>query len=178
MIGKRGVQSRAIQVIPKPKRKSPCPFASSVSTRRRFDIYSGFRIRRLRDSTSNRVVADAKPGYPDRVELRDAEPGETLLLLNYLHQPAETPYKASHAIFVREGAVTAYDRVDETPDCLRLRPISLRAFDSSGMMVDADLASGREVEAAIERLLENPAANYIHAHYAKRGCYAARIDRA
>jgi hypothetical protein len=125
-----------------------------------------------------RVVADAKPGYPDRVELRDAEPGETLLLLNYLHQPAETPYKASHAIFVREGPVTAYDRVDETPDCLRLRPISLRAFDSSGMMVDADLASGREVEAAIERLLENPAANYIHAHYAKRGCYAARIDRA
>ena len=32
------------------------------------------------------VVADAKPGYPDRVELRGAEPGETLLLLNYLHQ--------------------------------------------------------------------------------------------
>jgi hypothetical protein len=40
------------------------------------------------------------------------------------------------------------------------------------------LASGREVEPAIERLLENPAASYIHAHYAKRGCYAARIDRA
>jgi len=125
-----------------------------------------------------RYVADRKPGYPDRIELRDAEPGETLLLLNYLHQPAETPYKASHAIFVREGAVTAYDGVDETPECLRLRPISLRAFDSSGMMVEADLASGREVDAAIERLLENPAASYIHAHYALPGCYAARIDRA
>ena len=46
------------------------------------------------------------------------------------------------------------------------------------MMVDADLAEGREVEAAIRRLLGNPAASYIHAHYAKRGCYAARIDRA
>ena len=46
------------------------------------------------------------------------------------------------------------------------------------MMVDAELANGREVEAAIRRLLENPAAAYIHAHYAKRGCYAARIDRA
>ncbi len=125
-----------------------------------------------------RYVADRKPGYPDRIELRDAEPGETLLLLNYLHQPAETPYKASHAIFVREGAVTAYDGVDETPECLRLRPISLRAFDSSGMMVEADLASGREVDAAIERLLENPAASYIRAHYALPGCYAARIDRA
>ncbi len=107
-----------------------------------------------------------------------AEPGETLLLLNYLHQPADTPYRASHAIFVREGAITAYEAVDETPECLRIRPISLRAFEASGMMVDAELANGREVEAVIRRLLENPAAAYIHAHYAKRGCYAARIDRA
>ncbi len=125
-----------------------------------------------------RIVADAKPGYPDRVELRDAEPGETLLLLNYLHQPAEMPYKASHATFVREGALAAYDGVDETPECLRLRPISLRAFDATGMMVDADLATGREIDAVIERLLGNPAASYIHAHYARRGCHAARIDRA
>jgi len=125
-----------------------------------------------------RAVADRKPGFPDRVELRDVEPGESLLLLNYLHQPADTPYRASHAIFVREGAAAAYDSVDETPECLRLRPISLRAFDAAGMMVDADLASGREVEAAIERLLGNPAIAYIHAHYARPGCYAARIDRA
>ncbi len=31
------------------------------------------------------------------------------------------------------------------------------------MMVDADLTSGREIEAAVERLLENPAIAYIHA---------------
>jgi uncharacterized protein DUF1203 len=138
----------------------------------------GLPEQKLAKLNVRRVVADAKPGYPDRVELREAEPGQTLLLLNYLHQPAETPYKSGHAIFVREGAATAYDEVDETPECLRLRPISLRAFDSSGMMVDADLASGRDVDAAIERLLANPAASYIHAHYARRGCYAARIDRA
>ena len=125
-----------------------------------------------------RCVADRKPGYPDRVELRDAEPGETLLLLNYVHHPVDTPYRASHAIFVREGAAAAYEGVDETPECLRVRPISLRAFDAAGMMVDADLAEGREVEAAIRRLLGNPAAAYLHAHYAKPGCYAARIDRA
>ncbi len=125
-----------------------------------------------------RSTADAKPGFPDRVELRDAEPGETVLLLNYVHQPAETPYRASHAIFVREGAERAYEGVDETPDCLRLRMLSLRVFDAAGMMVDADLADGRDLEAAIERLFGDPAAAYIHAHYAKRGCYAARIDRA
>ncbi len=51
-----------------------------------------------------RITADNKPGYPDRLEMRDAEPGETLLLLNHISQPANTPYRASHAIFVREGA--------------------------------------------------------------------------
>jgi hypothetical protein len=125
-----------------------------------------------------RSLADARPGFPDRVEMRDAEPGETVLLLNYVHQPADTPYKASHAIFVREGAETPYEAVDETPECLRIRPISLRAFDPSGFMVGADLADGRELEGAIERLFADPAAAYLHAHYAKRGCYAARIERA
>jgi uncharacterized protein DUF1203 len=138
----------------------------------------GLPVEELARLGVKRSVADAKPGFPDRIELRDAEPGESVLLLNYVHQPADTPYKASHAIFVREGAERAYEAVDETPECLRLRALSLRAFDASGLMVDADLADGRELEAAIERLLANPAAAYIHAHYAKRGCYAARIDRA
>jgi hypothetical protein len=125
-----------------------------------------------------RCRVDATPGFPDRVEMRDAEPGESVLLLNYVHQPADTPYKASHAVFVREGAERAYEGVDEAPECLRLRMLSLRAFDPSGDMVDAELADGRDLEAAIERLFANPPADYIHAHYAKRGCYAARIDRA
>ena len=124
-----------------------------------------------------RCLSDAKPGFPDRVELCDAEPGEKVMLLNYIHQPADTPYRSSHAIFVREGAERAYEGRDATPECLRLRMLSLRAFDASGFMVDADLADGRDLEAAIERLLGNSATAYIHAHYAKRGCYAARIDR-
>jgi len=127
---------------------------------------------------ARRTIANAKPGFPDRVELRDAEPGERLLLLNYTHQPADTPYRASHAIFVREGAEQAYDAVDEVPKALRLRPISLRAFDGHGEMVDADLVDGRVLEAVIERLLDNSEVRYLQAHYAKRGCYAARIERA
>jgi Protein of unknown function (DUF1203) len=46
-----------------------------------------------------------------------------------------------------------------------------------GDMVDADLIEG-DLKPAIARLFANPEAAYIHAHYAKRGCYAARIDRA
>lgn len=126
---------------------------------------------------ARRCVADAKPGFPDRVELRDAEPGETLLLLNHVHQPADTPYRASHAIFIHEGAERAAEIIGAVPEVMRLRPISLRAFDAAGDMVDADLADGRDLEPLIMHFLGNPAVDYLHAHYAKRGCYAARIER-
>jgi Protein of unknown function (DUF1203) len=126
---------------------------------------------------AKRYVADQRPGFPDRIELRDAMPGESVLLVNHVHQPAATPYHASHAIFVLEHAGDAYDRVDEIPEALRPRMLSLRAFDAAHMMVDADLVDGRQVEALIDRLLGNPAVSYVHAHYAKRGCFACRIGR-
>jgi hypothetical protein len=125
-----------------------------------------------------RYVADAKPGFPDRVELRDAEPGERVLLLNYMHQPANTPYRSCHAIFVLEGAQSPYDRIGEVPAALRARSISLRAFDERHEMIDADLVDGRELESLIAKFLGNANVKYLHAHYARRGCYAARIERA
>jgi hypothetical protein len=125
-----------------------------------------------------RYVADKPQAFPCRVEMRDAAPGETVLLLNHVYQPADTPYRASHAIFVREGAAATYDRVNEAPAVMRARLLSLRAFDADGMMVDADVVDGAVVESLIARLLANPDVSYIHAHYAKRGCYAGRIDRA
>lgn len=125
-----------------------------------------------------RCVVDARPGFPDRVEVRDLEVGETALLLNYEHQPAETPYRSRHAIFVGEQSLRPLDLVDELPDAILCRPISLRAFDSAGEMIDADLADGIALRPIIARFFENPNVAYLHAHYAKRGCYAARIVRA
>ena len=125
----------------------------------------------------SRAIATATPGFPDRIELRDAAPGESLLLLNYTHQPANTPYRASHAIFVREGADCAYDRIGEVPAPLACRTISLRAFDAGHLMTDAALVEGPYLSEAIARLLADPATSYLQAHYATRGCYAARVDR-
>jgi hypothetical protein len=34
------------------------------------------------------------------------------------------------------------------------------------------------LDGLIDRFFDNPNVAYLHAHYAKRGCYAARIDRA
>ena len=127
---------------------------------------------------AKRYIVDSKPGFPDRIEVRDLEVGETALLLNYMHQPADTPYRASHAIFVREGANQAADIVGEVPEVMSLRPISLRAFDEAGEMLDADLATGAEIERLVLRYLANPDDSYLHAHYARRASYTARTERA
>ncbi len=124
-----------------------------------------------------RYVATAGSRFPDRIEIRDAAPGETVLLVNYEHQPADTPYRARHAIFVREHAAAAFDAVEEIPPAMRTRPLSLRAFDAAAMMIGSTLAEGDAVPAAIGQLLANADAAYIQAHYAGPGCYAARIER-
>jgi len=127
---------------------------------------------------ARRVIADGTVNLPDRIEVRDVEPGESVLLVNHMHQPANTPFQASHAVFVREWANAAYESTDEVPQAMRTRTLSLRAFDSDDFMIDADLVDGHAAESLIARLLANPRVAYIHAHYAKWGCYAARIDRA
>ena len=126
---------------------------------------------------AQRHVVDAKPGFPDRIEMRDLDIGETAILLNFEHQPADTPYRSRHAIYIREGAEHASDLLDTIPHVLRIRTISLRAFDASGAMIHADLAEGTELAALIARFFANRETAYLHTHYAKPGCYAARIVR-
>lgn len=126
---------------------------------------------------AKRYVVDHKPGYPDRIELRDAEVGERVILVNHEHLPDEGPYRSRHAIFVIEGATRSYDAVDRIPAVLRTRMLSLRAFDAAGMMVDAELVAGVDIESSIERFFADPAVQFLHGHYASRGCYACRIDR-
>jgi Protein of unknown function (DUF1203) len=124
------------------------------------------------------VIANAENGFPCRVSLADASIGQRLLLLNHEHQPADTPYKSRHAIFVSDGAKSAHPDVNEIPDQLRRRLLSIRSFDAQGMMLDADVIDGADAERLVMRLFDDARAAYLHAHFARRGCYAARIDRA
>lgn len=125
-----------------------------------------------------RYIVDSNPGFPDRIEMKDAELGQSVLLLNHVCQPAKTPYRASNAIFIREWATQAYDAVDQVPESMRIRLLSLRAFNDDGMMLDADVADGMVMEPVVTRMFANPEVSYIHVHNAKQGCYSGRIDRA
>jgi hypothetical protein len=121
----------------------------------------------------------AKSGdlFPDRIEMREAKPGETLLLLNHTCQPANSPYQAKHAIFVREGATAPYVSTNEIPEVMQTRLLSLRGFDAAGMMQEGEVVDGQEIRPMIEQIFANPDVDYIHVHNARRGCYSGRIDR-
>ena len=123
-----------------------------------------------------RVIADSPSGFPCRVSLEDAAPGEELVLLNHVSNDVPTPFRTAYAIYVRKGARRAA-YIDETPDYLDRRTLSLRGFDEAGMLRDAQLAMPGEADAQVRRLFERPDIATIHAHNAAYGCFLARIER-
>jgi hypothetical protein len=115
--------------------------------------------------------------FPCRVSLSDREIGESVLLLNHVSHDVANPYRASHAIFVTEGAERPAQYVDEVPPVFASRVLSLRGFDREGMIADAILTQPGEADAGIRKLFANPDIEIIHAHNATRGCFSAKIER-
>jgi hypothetical protein len=115
---------------------------------------------------------------PCRVSLQDAAVGETVLLLNFQHQQSATAFAASGPLFIRQNATEPAMLHGTVPDCLQRRLLSIRAYDAQGWMRDADVTPGNDATALIHRLFEDSATAYLHIHYARRGCYACRVERA
>lgn len=124
-----------------------------------------------------RMIADSKPGYPCRVTLADAEPGETVLLLNWRHIDADTPYRSDGPIFVRESATATLAVRNAIPEQQRSRLLSVRGYDATGWMHAAEVIEGVDLEPLIARMFADPRIAFLHAHNARRGCYSCRIDR-
>lgn len=124
-----------------------------------------------------RVTANAKPGFPCRVSLEDAEPGEDLILFHHVSHDVETPYRSAYAIYVREDAGEAAEFVDAVPPVFEGRPLAMRGFDGDGMLRGAMLALPGDADAKIREMLSNETIAYIDVHNAAHGCFAARVQR-
>ena len=147
---------------------SPEPFADLI----------GADAATLAEHGAVRVTAAAKPGYPCRITLDDAEPGETLILLNHVSHDVATPYRSAYAIYVREAAADAATFEDTVPPVFENRPMAFRAFDADGMLRNAALALPGEADAKIRMLFDQPDIAYLHAHNAAHGCFSAKVERA
>jgi hypothetical protein len=153
-----------------PFRYMGLPMAAFVDVIRMSDV-------ELASIGARRMIVDEKPGFPCRVSLADAEPGERVVLFSYAHQAAVTPYKAAGPIFVRQAAQRPYDSACIPPAFQAGRLLSARAYDAAGMMTEADVVPSSDLEPLLERLFALAGTDYVHVHYAKRGCFAARVER-
>lgn len=127
---------------------------------------------------ARRVIADESPGFPCRISLAEAEIGETLILTNYQHLDIPSPYRASHAIYVREGAQKAELAPNVTPDILTRRRLSVRGFDAEGYLQRGEVIEGADLAPMLEAFFADQKIAFTDIHNAGHGCFAARARRA
>ena len=124
-----------------------------------------------------RQIVTERHSAPCRRCLEDAEPGEEVLLVSYDPFPTDSPYRSASPVFVHVRPCTPHVGT-EVPEQQRRRLLSVRSFDDDAMMLDADVADGRDLERLLHRLLGRPDAAFVHVHNARPGCFAVRVDRA
>jgi hypothetical protein len=131
----------------------------------------------LAERAARRCIADASPGYPCRISLEEAQSGEELLLLPYLHQPADSPYRSSGPIYIRRGVRQRSLPVGLVPSYVSSRVISVRAYNDAHMIVDASVCEGTAARNEIIKYFNRDDVAYIHLHNAKRGCFSCQVIR-
>jgi hypothetical protein len=131
----------------------------------------------LAQKGARRLTVNAKPGFPCRVSLQDAEIGERVILVPFVHHDVQSPYRAFGPIFVRETAKEVKLTPGEIPEVVRSRVLSVRAYDRDGMMADASVIAGADLKSCIETLFADPKISYFHLHNAGAGCYSCKVER-
>jgi len=131
----------------------------------------------LKKHNAIRQKVECYPGYPDRISLCDIPAGETALLINHIYQPADTPYFGTHAIYIWEGCTRQGIYLNELPEVVQGRVLSLRAYDEKHFIIEAEIVEGKLAEDLVRRLFGDLQVSYIQIHNAKRGCYSCCAER-
>ena len=132
----------------------------------------------LKQKDIRSCIVDSFPGYPCRISLQDAPVGEEVFLLTHEHHTTKSPYRASGPIFIRKNASSAHLGPNQIPKMLVHRLLSLRSYNSEGMMLDASTVAGTELRSVILDIFKNSQVSYIHIHNAGPGCYNCTVERA
>ena len=122
------------------------------------------------------LTTDSPRAYPCRHCLRWAEPGERMILFPFAAIPAGRPYSETGPIFVHADRCERYRATNQYPAEFREGRV-LRAYNSAHDMIGAEVASGSDPEAVVERFLENPETAFIHVRSVSRGCFTMEIER-
>ncbi len=142
------------------------------------DVLTRVRSTRL-DASSNRIVELRAAGdEPLRCCLRNARPGESLILFNYEPPIGNSPYRELGAVFAHAGPCEGPSRPGAYPPAWRGRKQVLRAYDRRGWIRDALVHDGSDPEAEIARLFADPEAVQLHSRNVAYGCFMFVVTRA
>jgi len=135
------------------------------------------RARKL-DASGNPVEhVTAEGGEPLRCCLRNARPGEALLLFGYEPPIGKSPYREVGAVFAHAEACGGRETSAGYPSDWRQKPQVLRAYDRRGWIRDAVVHQGTNAEAEIARLLRDPEAVQLHSRNVAYGCFMFVVTR-
>lgn len=133
------------------------------------------------DASGNRVqylTASRDGGEPLRCCLRNATPGERLLLFGYAPPMPASPYREVGAVLTHADPCTGPLSRHAYPPGWYGRPQVLRAYDRRGWIHDETRThDGTTPEAIISAMLANPEVVEIHSRNIAWGCYMMRITR-
>ena len=123
------------------------------------------------------LTVESPGSSPCRHCLRWAQPGERVILFPYSAIPSGHPYSETGPIFVHANECQRYSATNEYPADFRSGRV-FRAYDSKFNIIDAQIANGREPEAVIQELFQNPDAAFVDVRSVTHGCFTFRIQRA
>lgn len=140
------------------------------------------RIRAARtDEAGNRLTPQvlAEGGSPLRCCLRDADPGEQVLLIAYTPPGTAGAYAELGPVFVHAGRCAGYATPQVYPPGLAHRQQVVRGYDHQGRICGGVLVNdGAEATRVIQDMLAQPGVALVHLRNVGYGCYnfAVRPD--
>jgi hypothetical protein len=142
------------------------------------DQLAGIRARDVDVSGNHLEHLAAAGGEPLRCCLRDAEPGEQVILFGYEPAIPASPYREIGPVFAHAADCGGYVDVDTYPSNWRDRPQVLRAYDARGWIHPTTrVHDGTNPEAVIADMLDKPDVLQIHSRNVAYGCYMFTITR-
>jgi len=127
-----------------------------------------------------RVVATADGGFPCRHCLRCARAGELVLLGSYDLPRPRGIYWTPSPIFLHADACARFESTGVVAPTVRSYSlVSIRAYDGHDQCLYdlGQVCPGEEVDAPLQRALEDQRTAFVNIHTARPGCWLTRVER-
>jgi hypothetical protein len=118
------------------------------------------------------VSSDAGGGEPLRCCLRNAQPGERIILFGYRPPLPPSPYVETGAVFTHAEPCAGPASTTEYPPAWHDRPQVVRAYDENGWIHPASTShDGTDPESVLADVLAQPGVVQAHSRNIAYGCF-------